>query len=297
MNRPINLWPLPESEINRVRVTEDNRLIYELNTLGDISSDDILHYKRLDENGFWGKSLIEYQKDMISLGLNGQRFAKDFYEKGATADVVIKHPGKMTDPAKDGLKKQLDDTRADRMLTGSSSRTLVLQEGMEIEKISFSLNDASFIESQQLTAKGIAGLWRVPLEMIGYTENSNNSIAEQAVLNYVKFGLTPWITMMEEENNKKLFRENEKGQYYTKHNVNAIMRGDIATRFESYAKMLDRGVYSINDVLDWEDLGRVEHGDQRFIQINNVLPLDKVSAYADTLIKKQLTTNGKGAAN
>lgn len=175
---------------------------------------------------------------------------------------------------------------------------------MKIEKLSFSPAEMEFIATQKYTAKRIAGLYRMPLEMIGDMEDSNNSINENTSLNYVKYGLLPWIVSFEEEMNMKLLRENEKGRYFVKMNVNALLRGDIATRFESYAKMLDRGVYNIDEVRSWEDLDFVEGGNQRFVQANNVMPLQSMDEYSKAMIAGKIKattvnkkTNGKGAAN
>jgi len=56
--------------------------------------------------------------------------------------------------------------------------------------------------------------------------------------------------------------------YYIKHNLSALLRGDLKTRFESYSVGLKDGVYTIDDILKLEDMNPIggEVGKARFIQ-------------------------------
>jgi len=103
--------------------------------------------------------------------------------------------------------------------------------------------------------------------------------------------------MSEQECNRKLFRATETGKYYTKFNLNAILRGDISTRYEAYAKMYDRGIYSGNEIRDFEDMPHYEYGDKRYVNVNNVMGVEHADEYAKVQIKKGLTDGGKGGTN
>lgn len=290
---PINIWPVAKADVLDIVITEEGRLIYKIESRGNVYSDDILHFKRLSENGLWGKSLVAYQKDNIETGLSSQKYGNDVYKNGAQYDVLVKHPNILTPTAKENIKKDVELTRnTPKDQRREIEKTLVLEEGMQIERISFSPSESEFIISQKWTAQTVSGLWRVPQEFIGLTENSNNSINEQNTLNYVKFGLTPWLVMMEQELNRKLFKVKDSVDHFVKFNLNAIQRGDIATRTEHYSKMFAMGAYNGNDIMDLEDRPHYEGGKLRLIPINNLLPLDKVEEYSNTLIKKQLTSGG-----
>ena len=301
-NRPIAIWPIPHSEILKVEFDDNSgRLIYSTLYNGDIDEDDILHYKRLSDNGVWGKNIVNYSADLLGMALSGQKYGKNFYENGAQYDVVLSHPSTLSKTAQERLRKDVDDSRnAPVGQTKELQRTMVLDEGMKIEKLSFSPEESSFIESQKWNSQSVCGLNRIPLEMIGITENSNNSISEQSILNYVKFGLTPWLKMMEEENDYKLFRKSEQGTYYTKSNMSAILRGDLAARTEAYAKLFDRGIYNGNEIRDLEDQPHYDGGDIRLVPVNNLMPLTMVEEYSKALIEnkntggKQRETNNKG---
>lgn len=298
MNRPVNLWPLPDFEVIKIDYNQSGRLVYTTNTFGDVDEDDILHYKRLSDNGIWGKNLVNYSSSLLGMALSGQKYGKDFFENGAQYDVLVKHPQTLSNTAKETIKKDVENSRnAPNGVSKELQRTMVLEEGMTIEKISFSPAESTFIESQKWNSQNICGLNRIPLEMVGMTENSNNSISEQSILNYVKFGLTPWLIMMEEENNYKLFRKSEYGTYFTKNNMNAILRGDLTARTEAYAKLFDRGIYNGNEIRDLEDMPHYEGGDIRLVPVNNLMPLTMVTEYGQALIDKQKISGKQGIKN
>ena len=287
--RPVGLWPIASGDIKKIAISKNGRRIIYETTYGNFDQEDILHFKFLSEDGISGKSVISYQMSALGLGLGSQKYAVDFYEKGAHYDVVVTHPGKLSDEAKTRIRKGVDASREQEIVNGELKRTMLLEEGMKIEKLSFSPEEAQFIASQNFTARRIAGLYRVPPAFLGDLEFTNHSIDENSTLNYVKFCLASYIVAMEEELNAKLFRESEKYSLYTKFNVEALLRGDTKTRFESYQKGFNVGLYSTNDIAEMEDMQHVEGGDQHFVMANNLMPMDKMPAYADAIINKSLT--------
>ena len=64
----------------------------------------------------------------------------------------------------------------------------------------------------------------------------------------------PWINRLEEEADFKLFGANAPSTVYTRINVNALLRGDQESRSKFYREMASLGVYSINDILEFEQL-------------------------------------------
>jgi HK97 family phage portal protein len=120
--------------------------------------------------------------------------------------------------------------------------------------------------------------------MIGHLERSTNNNIEHQAIEYVQYCLMPWAIMMEQAFDSRVFRvsEKESGQYYTKLELNALMRGDVTARKEFYRMMLDRGVFSINEVRRFEDMNDTAGGDIRLVQAN-MIPLNLIeNQYKDT---------------
>jgi hypothetical protein len=58
------------------------------------------------------------------------------------------------------------------------------------------------------------------------------------------------------------------GRLYFKHIVEGLLRGDSAQRSAFYGVMLDKGVMSINEVREKEDMDPVPGGDVHLVQMN-----------------------------
>jgi HK97 family phage portal protein len=124
-------------------------------------------------------------------------------------------------------------------------------------------NEAQYIETKYQTNTEIYGIFRLPPAFAQNYERATYANAEQQDNVYVKHTLTPFLRMIEQECDRKLFRENNLNKsfpFFTKFNVNGILRGDIATRFKMYHDMILDGVFSADDVLGFEDMPSQPNG-------------------------------------
>jgi HK97 family phage portal protein len=81
--------------------------------------------------------------------------------------------------------------------------------------------------------------------------------------------LRPYLVNLEEEMNRKLFRDNEQDSYYIKFNVGGLLRGDSEARSKYYREMSSIGVLSINEIRRLEELNDIgEAGDTHYYPMN-----------------------------
>jgi HK97 family phage portal protein len=77
------------------------------------------------------------------------------------------------------------------------------------------------------------------------------------MLGFLTFTLAPWLLRWEQELSSKLFTQEEiAAGFYIKHNVNALLRGDAATRSAFYTAALSgqTGWMSRDEVRALEDM-------------------------------------------
>lgn len=97
----------------------------------------------------------------------------------------------------------------------------------------------------------------------------HNSNIEHQAIEFVTDTLNPWIVALEQEVDRKLLGPIQQSRLFCKLNLNALMRGDTAARAAFYTAMLDRGVFSINDVRRLEDMNGIgSDGDKRMVPRN-----------------------------
>ena len=138
--------------------------------------------------------------------------------------------------------------------------------------------DAEFIATRKFQKNEIATILGIPSFMINEMDGSTYSNVEQMGIEFVTYGIGSWIEKIEQEYRRKLLKDNEKRDFYFKHNVDRLLRTDVKTKGEYYRLMTDIGAYTINDVLELEDRNSIEGGEERYVQINRI-PIDDIKTY------------------
>jgi HK97 family phage portal protein len=238
---------------------------------GVLAAEDIIHIPGLGFNGICGMSPIRTNAESLGVTLAAQRYGGNFFKNGANPSGALQHPKTLSAPAQTRMKENF---REKYQGVDNAGEVLVLEEGMEYVRIGVPPEEAQFLETRGYGKTDICGIFRVPPHMIADLSRSTNNNIEHQGLEYVQYSLMPWLIRFEQEFNRKIFYASEKGRFFTKHNVNALLRGDLAARQSFYQAMIQNGVFSQNDVRAFEDMETFEGGDQRWVQ-QNMMPLDK----------------------
>lgn len=242
------------------------------------ASYEMLHFKDLSLDGYYGCSRIRYNAGTI--GYSGK--LRNFGENA----VGTKPPGYFTTEATfDVLRKASESLSEGWTNNIALGKTPFLPYGLKYMPLAINPGDAQYLDAIGATKEDIYGIFRVPPTLAQNYERATFANAEQQDLVFVKYTMLPIITNIEQELNSKLFAESNvtsKNPYYVKFNVNAFIRGDFKTRTEGYRTLWERGLITGNMVADLEDWDHFEGGDERFIPMN-MIPLSKVEEFVDKL--------------
>ncbi len=156
----------------------------------------------------------------------------------------------------------------------NSYKTAILEAGAKYTPITIPNKDAQFIELKQFQITDIARIFNIPAHKIGDLTHATFSNIEQQELNYAIQTIRPIVTKIESSFNRWLLKDDEKERYYFKFNLNAMLRGDVKSRFESYMLGRNMGVYSVNEIRELEELNPIEGGDIYDKPLNSNLKLD-----------------------
>lgn len=266
--QPVALWPLKPGQCKPM-VGPDRRLTYTVKVDGmaplDVTALDIVHIPGFGYEGLEGLSAIRYARETIGMGMAATEFGAAFFGDGANPRVVVTHPGDLGAEAAARLATQFDKAYGG---IGNAMKTLVIDEGMKIERMSIPPDEAQFIETRKMNRGEIAGLFRVPPSLIGDWERATWSNAEQGDIHVAKYTLASWLRRWEDELNRKLLSQRQKAQgIYWQFNLTALLRGDIKARSEFYRVMKD-GVMSPNEIREKEDLPRLPGFDTPMVPAN-----------------------------
>ena len=242
----VELLPLDPS---KVRVTRDRgRLSYMVNGLRIDA--EMLHLKGLMLPGSdVGLSPVEYARQSIGLGLAAVKFGTGYFEGEGNMPGVIEMPGSAQSETLKGIANQWRQRRRE----GGRGLPGVLQEGATWKPTGVTNEQAQFLATRKFTAAEIAGqMFMVDPSELGIgIEGSSLTYAnlEQRNTRFVRVTLLPWIVRLEKALSDLLAQPR-----YVKFNINALMRGDLSSRYAAYATGIGAGFLEPNEARDWEDL-------------------------------------------
>ena len=232
-----------------------------------IKHDDMLHFLGLGYDGVKGRSVIETHRDSIGLSVAANKYGGAFYGNAATPSGILSHPGKLSKEAAERLKNSWNVSYGNGPM--NAHKTAILEEGMSFKPVSLNPQDADFLNTRKFQVTEIARIFRVPPHMIGDLDRATFSNIEQQGLDFLTHTLRPYLVSLEEEIERKLFRENEQDSYSIRFNTNAMLRGDSEARAKYYKDMSSIGVLSINDIRRLENLNDIgPEGDQHYYALN-----------------------------
>lgn len=270
-----DLIPLSPDTVT-VRQLPDYRLAYDVQTTSGIKTilqNKMLHIRGLSSDGILGRSVIGDSRESFGAALATQEFTSRYWSNGATPSAVLKVTGKLQDGQAKRLREQWTD---DHGGTARSGKIHVLGEGASFEKIDISAEDAQFIETRRFQKADVAGLFRVPMFLLqSDSSTATYASAEQFMLSFVVHCIRPWAVNFEQALHRQLFTAPR--IYYPEHNLDALLRGDLKSRYESYKLARDAGILSKNEIRSKENENPVEGGDdyKSLAEIQNAKQLEE----------------------
>ena len=161
---------------------------------------------------------------------------------------------------------------------GTADRPLLLWGNAKIEKPSVSAMDLEFLENRKFNRQEICAIYKVPQELLGFTEDANRSVSEAARLNFVENRIAPLCKRLQAGIDPivKMFGRELRGEFQV--NTTPIMMAAQRARIDSGLKLFGVGVplNVVNHVLDL-GLPELAHGERSFLSARYV-ELDAESA-------------------
>lgn len=217
---------------------------------------DILHLRGLGWDGIRGYSVIEVGRNSIGAALAAERNAGRFWASGGRPPYHLEHSSKFKDDA------SFEKFRADWERTYSVPwRAPILEQGITYKTDGLSMRDAQALESRLYTVSEIGRWFDVYPHMIGDLSRATFSNIEHLALEFYTRTLAKWVTRIEQEFRRCVLTPEEKANgYFLKHNLNALLRGDFASRMAGYSSALQNGHMNIDEVRDLEDRNKLANG-------------------------------------
>ena len=225
---------------------------------------NIIHLLKNSYDGIHGLSVLSYATRAVKLANNTENSANSFFTSGCNLAGVLTVQGQLSD-------KQRADIRSawSQAYSNGGNGLAVLQGNMEYKPIQLSAADSQLLESRQYNVQDIARFFGISPVLLGDLTYSSYNTLEAAQNEFLLHTLNPYITLIEEEFTRKLFKPSEQGMK-VRLDENAIMKTDKAAQADYYGKLIEKGVLSVNEVRGELGYSEIEGGDKHFVAFTDI---------------------------
>jgi HK97 family phage portal protein len=272
--KPFALHLLAPETTDATRI--EGQLRYKVSGGKTLVPENVLHVRGVGYDGVNGYNFIRTLRESIGVGLAQQSYTADFYQNGSDPGGWVEVPQKLGRESQERLRKTWEEKHGG---PGNRHRIGVLEQGASYKQNAIDPEKAQLLESRKFQVLELARAWRLPPHKVGDYTQAHLANLETSNLDYLMTALMPWLTIIEQEFTFKLFsREERRSGYYVEHNVAALLRGDILSRYNAYHTALTDGWMNRDEVRARENLcpiGEEGGGEKYLVQVNQTT-LEKI---------------------
>lgn len=287
-NRIVGIWPLDptRTEVRKSGTrkqyvfTEDrgNQKTYDSTEIIDINF-------ALEPDQVTAISPILRNSGAVGLSIALQNYAQKLFLNGGIPPLSLQGPfpdGKSVDNA------SADVQRAIQKAAQEGRQVLPMPLGHELKGLAFNPEQGQLVEARLYALQEISRIYGLPPQFLQDYSKGNFANAEQEDIRLVKYTLQTWVNRIEQEFNLKLFRAQP--TRFVELNLDGLLRGDLKARSEAYAKYIQNGIYTPNEVRRFENMPDQDGADDLMIQ-QNMVGVSQLSDVVNSKVKKG-TPNG-----
>lgn len=258
--QPVELRPLQNGDV-QIDVLPSGALRYRVMTgrrQEIYLADEILHIRNASRDGIYGWSPIQIARGALSLAVAQSSAAQSMAENSFRPSGVISFPGMLARDQRDYLKNRLPEEYGG---PANAGKMMIVDGGAKFEKLSFSPEDAQFLEQRRLSNEDTARIFACPPTSVGLVDKATYSNVEMEARNLVTNCLGPLAARIEQALQRNLLTDIGQTRLYIQHDLDALLRGDLKSRYESYRVARESGVLSANDVRRLENQSPIPGAD------------------------------------
>jgi HK97 family phage portal protein len=254
------IWPMDPgcTGVNRVA----GRKIYTFEGKDYPSADviDIPFLLRRDQLSVYSPIVLASKAIQLALAMGD--YAGGFFAGGGVPPLALVGP---MPAGKEAVQRaQADIKRAIDAAKNNSEAVFPIPAGYELKPVGFDPAKGQLTEARRFQVIEIARVYGLPPVFLQDLTNGTYSNTEQQDLHLVKHLIAQWAKAFEEELNLKLF--GQKAGRYVEHNLDALMRGDFASRINALSRGVQTTLYTPDEARALEGRPKVKFGDVAYMQ-------------------------------
>lgn len=249
--RVMSIWPLDTDKLTIER--KSGRKLYHYDDGGrkvTYAANEVLDLTfMLKPDGVSHVDPISKLKGAVGLALALDEYARKFFANGGVPPLALYGP--MPSPAAASRASQ-DVEKAVRDANAERRNVMIMPTGHELKAVGVDPEKSQMVESRRLGIEEIARIYGIPPVFLQDLTHGTFSNTEQQDLALTKHLISQWVKAWEQELNLKLFSARNRTKF-VEFNLDSLMRGDFRTRMEGYAKGIQNGIYTPDEVRAMEN--------------------------------------------
>lgn len=264
---PINIIYCENGTVNIFYNKPKQELSYSvsfINKKSRVEPINMIHLYKNTNDGVKGISLSAYAQAVLKLAQATDKAASKYYSSGCALQGALTIKGSRRG-AKEQARQAFQDTHS-----GKGSGLVILDDDMSYQQLSANANDSQMIEARQFNVAEIARYFNINPILLGDNSGATFNSIEYANIEFIFHTLQPYITLIEEEFNRKLVKPSEQGYITIDIDEKFLLKGDMKATSEYLSKLTNAGILTINEARSYLDLKPVEGGDEVHIPYSDV---------------------------
>lgn len=232
--------------------------------------EQVFHLKGFTLDGRNGENTVRRARHALGIYAAADEYAGRFFAQDAAPGVIINFPAGAPTIGPESVIEIKKKWKEWHQGAANAHEPAVLQNGATVTRVGWNPQESQLLEIRKYQLTEACRILRIqPHKLMDLTRSTNNNIEHQGI-EYVVNTIGPWVDRWRRSVYRCLltFDEQRAQRVWAEMDVQGLLRGDFTAQSEGWRKLLEKGVYSINEVRAWLNLNPVEGGDNHFIQLN-----------------------------
>lgn len=227
---------------------------------GDLPFADVFHLRALGFGGLWGESPVRVCRTSLTI-MGAQESAQlEVMRNAGNPKLAIVHPGPLSAGARQAIAEKF---QSDHAGSENAGKPLVLAEGMRVERISSTLEDAGISAARAYSIADVSRIYGVPASYLGEPSNAYGSM-EWLSRMYVDSCLSHWLGAFRSEVLAKLGGTGDAFDFDT----DELVRPSLAEQFAALRTGVEAGIITRNEARERLDMEPLDGLDTPTLALN-----------------------------
>lgn len=262
------------------------------------ASDRIFNLPGFSIDGRKGDEILKRARHILGLTLATQEYPARFFANDASPGIIIKRPAGLETMTDEDIAKMKEAWSRWHRGLNRAHEPAILQDGVDAMRLDPDHQKLQLIEQRKFQVVECCRLWRMSPHMLADLDRATFSNIEQLYNQHLTLTLAPWLKRWKQTVYRCLLRPGkERERFYAEHSVEDFQRGLFKDQAQGFSMLLEKGVYTINEVRRWYNLNPVEGGDVPHIQLNMQRVIDAANAATEDEEREQVDQDTREMAS